>query len=96
MVAHAEEYLYTVFFPPDYPGQDAPKPEQIASAIDFTKRTGAFVTADLNTYAVRLRRQWGKPEIVDDFFCASPKFAISTRTIGSPGRTVPMSARAAI
>ena len=66
MVAHAEEYLYTVFFPPDYSGQDAPKPEQIASAIDFTKRTGAFVTADLNTYAT-IARQWGKPEIVDDF-----------------------------
>jgi imidazolonepropionase-like amidohydrolase len=66
MVAHAEEYLYTVFFPPDHSGQDAPKPEQIASAIDFTKRTGAFVTADLNTYAT-IARQWGKPEIVDDF-----------------------------
>ena len=66
MVAHAEEYLYTVFFPPDYSGHDVPKPEQTAPAIDFTKRTGAFVTADLNTYAT-IARQWGKPEIVDDF-----------------------------
>ena len=43
-----------------------PKPEQTAPAIDFTKRTGAFVTADLNTYAT-IARQRGKPEIVDDF-----------------------------
>jgi hypothetical protein len=66
MVAHTEEYLYTVFFPPDYSGHDVPKPEQIAPAIDFTKRAGAFVTADLNTYAT-IARQWGKPKIVDDF-----------------------------
>jgi hypothetical protein len=67
MVAHTEEYLYTVFFKPGSdPGNRAPSPNQIPDAIAFTKRYGAFVTADLNTYAT-IARQWGKPAVVDDF-----------------------------
>lgn len=67
MVAHAEEYFYTVFFPPDADvGTQAPQVNQIAAAVDFTKRSGAYVTADLNTYAT-IAAQWGKPGTVKAF-----------------------------
>ena len=67
MVAHTEEYLYTVFFPGGADvGNRAPNLDQIPAAIAFTKRDGAFVTADLNTYAT-IARQWGKPDVVTDF-----------------------------
>lgn len=67
MVAHAEEYLYTVFFPAGADvGNRAPQLAQIPAAVAFTKRDGAFVTADLNTYAT-ISRQWGKPEVVKAF-----------------------------
>jgi hypothetical protein len=70
MVAHTEEYFYTVFFPAGVDvGTRAPKPEQIPDAIAFTKRYGAYVTADLNTYAT-IARQWGKPEVVTSFLQA--------------------------
>ena len=70
MVAHTEEYLYTVFFPPgEDVGTRAPKLDQIPAAIAFTKRYGAYVTADLNTYAT-IARQWGKPEVVTRFLQA--------------------------
>jgi hypothetical protein len=61
MVAHTEEFLYTVFFKP---GSDlvkeTPRLDQIPAAVAFTKQSGAFVTADLNTFAT-IAGQWGKP-----------------------------------
>lgn len=67
MVAHAEEYLYTVFtHPNDPPSNAAPDTKLIPAAIAFTKRDGAYVTADINTYAT-IARQWGKPEVVQQF-----------------------------
>lgn len=67
LVAHTEEYIYTVFFPPGSDsGTRPPKLEQIPAAIAFTKRSGAFVTADLITYTT-IASQWGKPAAVDDF-----------------------------
>jgi hypothetical protein len=64
MVAHAEEYLYTVFFPADADvGNRAPRLAQIPAAVAFTRHDGAYVTADLNTYAT-IARQWGKPDVV--------------------------------
>ena len=70
MVAHTEEYFYTVFFPAGVDvGTQAPKPDQIPAAIAFTKRYGAYVTADLNTYAT-IARQWGKPEVVTEYLKA--------------------------
>jgi hypothetical protein len=70
MVAHTEEYLYTVFFPPAVDvGNRAPRLEQIPDAIALTKRYGSYVTADLNTYAT-IARQWGKPEVVTGFLHA--------------------------
>jgi len=67
MVAHTEEFLYTVFSKPDEEQTDAaPDPTRIPAAIAFVKRDRAFVTADLNTYAT-IARQWGKPEVVEGF-----------------------------
>lgn len=67
LVAHTEEYIYTVFFPPGSDsGTRPPKLDQIPAAIAFTKRSGAFVTADLITYTT-IARQWGKPAVVTDF-----------------------------
>ena len=64
MVAHAEEYLYSVFFPPGaHVGNEAPRTDQIPAAVAFTKRYGAYVTADLATYAT-IAAQWGKPAVV--------------------------------
>lgn len=68
MVAHAEEFLYTVFSKPDAePTDSAPDPARIPQAIAMVMRNKAFVTADLNTYAT-IARQWGKPEVVESFF----------------------------
>ena len=67
MVAHLEEYLYTAFFPPSANvGNRAPRLDQISRAVAFTKRSGAYVTADLNTYAT-IARQWGRPDVVSSF-----------------------------
>jgi hypothetical protein len=67
MVAHAEEYLYTVFFPAGADvGNRAPRLDQFPAAVEFTRRSGAFVTTDLNTYAT-IARQWGHPEVVQRF-----------------------------
>jgi hypothetical protein len=67
LVAHTEEYIYSVFFPPGSDsGTRTPTPEKIPSAIAFTRRSGAFVTADLVTYTT-IAHQWGNPAAVDDF-----------------------------
>lgn len=67
LVAHTEEYIYTVFFPPGSDsGTRPPRLEQIPAAIAFTKRSGAFVTADLITYTT-IAAQWGKPTVVAEF-----------------------------
>lgn len=62
MIAHAEEFLYTVF--KTAAAGSAPDTAQIPGAIAFVLRDHAFVTADLNTYAT-IARQWGRPEVVD-------------------------------
>lgn len=52
MVAHTEEFFYTVLFKPGSDlVEETPRVEQIRAAVAFTKRSGAFVTADLNTFA---------------------------------------------
>jgi hypothetical protein len=70
MVAHTEEFLYTVFSHPDLSAPNPaildpnpPNPADIPKVIAFLKRDKAFVTADLNTYAT-IARQWGKPDVV--------------------------------
>jgi imidazolonepropionase-like amidohydrolase len=56
MVAHTEEFLYTVFH---YSDRGEPSPAQVQAAIDFVKRNHAYVTADLVTYTT-IAKQWGK------------------------------------
>ena len=73
MVAHTEEFLYTVFSHPDLKlanpavaDPTPPKAADIPHAIAFLKRDEAYVTADLNTYGT-IARQWGKPDVVAGF-----------------------------
>ena len=73
MVAHTEEFLYTVFSHPDLAAPNPasrdptpPDPADIPRAIAFLKLDKAFVTADLNTYAT-IARQWGKPDVLQAF-----------------------------
>jgi hypothetical protein len=67
MVAHSEEYFYTVFTnPSDPPSNAAPDTKLIPAAIAFTKRDKAYVTADLKTY-MTIAVQWGKPQVVAQF-----------------------------
>ncbi len=67
MVAHTEEFLYTVFTSPGAPGPDAPDPARIPGVIALLERDHAVVTADLNTYAT-IADQWGHPDVVARFF----------------------------
>jgi hypothetical protein len=101
MIAHAEEYLYTVFFPAGADvGNRAPRLDQIPAAVAFTKRYGAFVTADLNTYAT-IAQQWGKPEVVSGFLAMptsrylDPDDRIAWRAGGYDTRTGSLDARLA-
>lgn len=67
MVAHTEEFLYTVFYDPGHiPETGAPDPAQIPGVVHFILRDEAFVTADLDTYAT-IARQWGKPRVAAAF-----------------------------
>ncbi|HZU51148.1 MAG TPA: amidohydrolase family protein [Sphingomicrobium sp.] len=67
MVAHTEEFLYTVFYDPAHlPSTGAPDASKIPGVIDFVLRHKAFVTADLNTYAT-IAHQWGKPTAVNNY-----------------------------
>jgi len=65
LVAHAEEFLYTTFATASAPDDPNAPPEwsQVPPAIDFIKRSGAFVTADLATYQ-RIAQQWGRPDVL--------------------------------
>ena len=70
MVAHTEEFLYTVFSHPDLNAANPaildptpPNPGDIPRVIAFLKLDKAFVTADLNTYAT-IARQWGRPDVL--------------------------------
>ena len=56
MVAHAEEFYYTAF---NNRGDEA----AIASVVEKTFESRAFVTPNLSTFEV-ITRQWGKPEQV--------------------------------
>ena len=77
MVAHAEEFLYTVFDIDTSKDENAaPDDAQIPAVVDLVKRSRAFVTADLATYAT-IARQWGKPAVVDAFLRASESHYVS-------------------
>lgn len=73
MVAHTEEFLYTVFSDTRDGGDPTPpKPADIPRVIAFILHDGAYVTADLNTYAT-IDRQWGKYTVLEGFM-HSPEF----------------------
>ncbi len=55
MVAHAEEFYYTVF-------EGRPDASKLASVVAETQRSGAYVTANLSTIDA-IARQWGKPDV---------------------------------
>lgn len=75
LVAHAEEFLYSHFFAPDFDsGQRVPDDDAIPGAVAMVKRHNAFVTADLVTYGT-IAEQWGKPEVVRSYL-ASPETAL--------------------
>jgi hypothetical protein len=70
MIAHAEEFLYTVFdIDTSKDANAAPDEAQIPAVVDLVKRSRAFVTADLATYAA-IARQWGRPAVVNGFLRA--------------------------
>lgn len=72
LVAHAEEFIYSHFFAPDFDsGQSVPPDSAIPGAIALVKRHNAFVTADLVTYRT-IAQQWGKPGVVQAWL-ASPE-----------------------
>lgn len=67
LAAHTEEFLYTVFFPAGVDvGDAAPRLDQIPGVVAGIKQSGAFVTADLLTYAT-ISAQWGKSGAVNAF-----------------------------
>jgi hypothetical protein len=101
MVAHTEEYIYTVFFPPGADvGNEPPRLDQIPAAIAFTKKYHAYVTADLNTYAT-IAKQWGKPDVVKGFLTMpavrylDPDDRIAWRSEGYEKRSGSLDARLA-
>jgi imidazolonepropionase-like amidohydrolase len=64
LVAHTEEFLYTGFTqPPAAYLNQAPADAEIPAMVRTVRATGAYVTADLNTYAT-IARQWGKPDVL--------------------------------
>lgn len=60
MVAHAEEFYYTAF-------GNRPDESLIAAVVADTKRSGAYVTANLS-FLDAIDRQWGKPDVRAQFF----------------------------
>jgi imidazolonepropionase-like amidohydrolase len=64
MVAHAEEFYYTAF-------QNRPDETLMASVVAETRRSGAYVTPNLSTFAA-MTAQWGKPEQVQKYL-ADPR-----------------------
>jgi len=99
MVAHTEEFLYTVFSHPDLKLENPavadptpPKAADIPRVLAFLKRDRAFVTADLNTYGT-IAHQWGKPEVLAGYMKSpelrylSPTRRISWRKSGYAGKS---------
>ncbi|MGH8237522.1 MAG: amidohydrolase family protein, partial [Steroidobacteraceae bacterium] len=69
MVAHAEEFYYTVF-------QNREDEERIPSAVAETRRSGAYVTPNLSLFEA-MTAQWGKPEQVVKYLADPRALAMS-------------------
>ncbi|MGZ5198296.1 MAG: amidohydrolase family protein [Telluria sp.] len=101
LVAHTEEFLYTVFSKPPPGMDDQPPPlAEIPQVIAEIRKTGAYVTADLNTYGT-IARQWGRPDVVKGYLAApqardvSPDDRIAWKYEGYAKRTGTLARRAA-
>lgn len=100
MIAHLEEFLYSFMkVPPNGDPNAAPGEGEIARAVEFAKRTGMVITADLATYQT-IARQWGRPDVVREFLLnssdhyLSPADRISWHKSGYQKRQGSLAARA--
>lgn len=101
LVAHAEEFIYSHFFAPDFDsGQRVPPDSAIPGAVALMKRTGAFGTADLVTYGT-IAQQWGKPAAVQAWLASpearwlSPRYRLDWPNAGYDKREGDLMPRAA-
>lgn len=101
MVAHLEEFIYAFFRLPE--GADpnaAPADSEIARAVDYLRRTGTVVTADLATYQT-IAAQRGRQDVVDAWLrlpearYLAPSDRIAWRSSGYVRRDGSLAARAA-
>jgi imidazolonepropionase-like amidohydrolase len=101
MVAHLEEFIYSFFRLPE--GADpnaAPADSEIARAVDYLRRTGTVVTADLATYQA-IAAQRGRQDVVDAWLrlpearYLAPSDRIAWRNSGYVRREGSLAARAA-
>jgi imidazolonepropionase-like amidohydrolase len=69
MLAHAEEYLYTVMR-----GERGGPPDasRLPYAVELTRKHGAYVCPNLSAYE-RIAAQWGRATYVKDVFLAEPE-----------------------
>lgn len=101
LVAHAEEFIYSHFFAPDFDsGQSVPPDSAIPGAVALVKRHNAFVTADLVTYSI-IAQQWGKPAAVQAWLASpeahllSPRYRLDWPNTGYDRRSGDLMPRAA-
>lgn len=101
LVAHAEEFIYSHFFAPDFDsGQSVPPDSAIPGAVALVKRHNAFVTADLVTYRI-IAQQWGKPAEVQAWLASpearllSPRYRLDWPNAGYDRRQGDLMPRAA-
>jgi tetratricopeptide (TPR) repeat protein len=67
MVAHGEEFLYTILKGRDRPGTNDPvDAARVPEAVALTKRFGVYVEPNLSAYEV-IAAQWGKQAVADEF-----------------------------
>jgi imidazolonepropionase-like amidohydrolase len=99
LVAHLEEFFYTLFTEPGTEQTDTPPEDaRIPDAIALLKRTGAAVGADLVTYD-RIAAQIGHPEVLASYLAApetrnlSPADRLSWRASGYVGKTEKLGAK---
>lgn len=77
MIAHLEEFLYSFMkIPPTPDPSAAPSESEIARAVEFAKRTGVVITADLATYQT-IAGQWGRPDVVRGYLLIGDAHHIS-------------------
>jgi hypothetical protein len=77
MVAHAEEYLYTILksaTPGGVAGLGGPDEARVPEAVELTKKHGVYVVPNLSAYEA-ISAQWGKPEVVEAFL-AKPQIRV--------------------